>query len=121
MSGDSKVAGHERDQRDQRAKRSERGAPAGQYAPIAGYEAFRLLRRRYRRVAAVVGVLFLGWYFAYVGLAAFAREFMARPVAGHVNVALLLGALQFVSTFVLAGVYVAYARRRLDPLAGELR
>ncbi|MFI0372863.1 DUF485 domain-containing protein [Actinomadura sp. 1N219] len=112
MVGDSKVAGRER---------GERGAPAGQYAPIAGYEAFRLLRRRYRRVATIVGTMFLGWYFAYVGLSAFAREFMARPVAGHVNVALLLGGLQFVSTFVLAGVYVAYARRRLDPLAGELR
>ncbi|MFI0410875.1 DUF485 domain-containing protein [Actinomadura sp. 3N508] len=129
MLGDSKVAGHEPDQRGEQKHRAEqdrqgrgrREAPPGQYAPIAGYEAFRLLRRRYRRVAAAVGTLFLGWYFAYVGLAAFAREFMARPVAGHLNVALLLGGLQFVSTFVLAGVYVAYARRRLDPLAGELR
>ncbi|MFI0481683.1 DUF485 domain-containing protein [Actinomadura sp. 9N215] len=80
-----------------------------------------MLRRRYRRVATTVGTVFLGWYFAYVGLSAFAREFMARPVAGHVNVALLLGVLQFVSTFVLAGAYAVYARRRLDPLAGELR
>ncbi len=46
---------------------------------------------------------------------------MARTVAGHVNVALLLGLLQFVSTFALACGYLAYARRRLDPLAGELR
>jgi uncharacterized membrane protein (DUF485 family) len=46
---------------------------------------------------------------------------MARTVAGDVNVALLLGLVQIVSTFAMAGAYLAYARRRLDPLAGELR
>ncbi|MFC4056586.1 DUF485 domain-containing protein [Actinomadura syzygii] len=110
MVGDSKVGG-----------RRERGDVAARYAPVAGYEGFRLLRRRYRRSALVAATLFLGWYFAYVGLSAFARGFMARPVAGDVNVALLLGLVQIVSTFVMAGAYLAYARRRLDPLAGELR
>ncbi|WP_254715015.1 DUF485 domain-containing protein [Actinomadura sp. NAK00032] len=88
---------------------------------MAEYERFQLLRRRFRRAAAVVAAAFLGWYFVFVGLSAFARDFMARPVAGHVNVALLLGLLQFASTFALAFGYAAYARRRLDPLAGELR
>ena len=54
-------------------------------------------------------------------IVAFARGFMARTVAGNINVALLLGLLQFVSTFALTWGYLAYARRRLDPLAGELR
>ncbi|MGP4029981.1 DUF485 domain-containing protein [Actinomadura sp. 3N407] len=99
---------------------SEQG-PSAQFAPIAGYERFRLLRGRSRRAALVVGTVFLGWYFVYIGLSAFARDFMARPVTGHVNVALLLGVLQFVSTFALAWAYAAYARRRLDPLAGDLR
>ena len=97
------------------------GAPEEKYAAIARYEGFRTLRRRQRRAAVVVGAMFLGWYFGYVGLSAFARGFMARTVAGHVNVALLLGLLQIVSTFVMAWAYLAYARRRLDPLAGELR
>jgi uncharacterized membrane protein (DUF485 family) len=88
---------------------------------MAEYERFLLLRRRFRRMAAVISGVFLGWYFVYVGLSAFARGFMARTVVGHVNVALLLGLLQFVSTFALAAGYAAYARRRLDPLAGELR
>ena len=93
----------------------------GGLAPVAGQERFRLLRRRSRRAAVVVVATFAGWYFVYVGLSAFARGFMARTVAGHVNVALLLGLLQFVSTFALAAGYAVYARRRLDPLAGELR
>ncbi|MFB4311935.1 DUF485 domain-containing protein [Actinomadura sp. GTD37] len=93
----------------------------GGLAPMAAQERFLLLRRRFRRAAMVIATVFIGWYFIYVGLSAFARGFMARPVAGHVNVALLLGLLQFASTFALAGGYAAYARRRLDPLAGELR
>ncbi|XRQ11198.1 DUF485 domain-containing protein [Actinomadura welshii] len=80
-----------------------------------------MLRWRSRCAALAIGSVFLGWYFVYVGLSAFARDFMGRTVVGHVNVALLLGVLQVVSTFVLAGTYLAYARRRLDPLAGELR
>ncbi|WP_328601295.1 DUF485 domain-containing protein [Actinomadura physcomitrii] len=71
--------------------------------------------------AASVTAAFLGWYAVYVALSAFARGFMARQVAGHVNVALLLGLLQFASTFLLAWAYLAYARRRLDPLAQDLR
>ncbi|TDC61979.1 DUF485 domain-containing protein [Actinomadura sp. GC306] len=98
-----------------------RGSEPAPYASIAGYERFQLLKGRVRRAALLVGTVFLGWYFVYVGLSAFARDFMARPVFGHVNVALLLGVLQVLSTFTLAWAYVAYARRRLDPLAGELR
>ncbi|MFE3448903.1 DUF485 domain-containing protein [Nonomuraea sp. NPDC059194] len=64
---------------------------------------------------------FLGWYFLYISLSAFARDFMAYPAIGNINVALLLGVLQFVSTFVLAWRYTRYARRMLDPLSAQLR
>lgn len=111
MAGDSRVAG----------RPGSGTGPSGQYASIARYERFRLLRGRYRRAALAVATVFLGWYSVYVGLSAFARDFMGRMVVGHVNVALLLGVLQVVSTFAVAWAYVAYARRRLDPLAGELR
>ncbi len=88
---------------------------------IVGDRRFRLLRRRFRRLITILVVLFLGWYLAYIGLSAFARGFMARPVVGHVNVALVLGMLQFASTFLLAWYYSRYARRMLDPLAAQIR
>lgn len=88
---------------------------------IVGDRRFRLLKSRFRRLIAVLVVLFLGWYLLYIGLSVFARGFMARPVAGHVNVALVLGMMQFVSTFLLAWYYSRYARRRLDPLAAQIR
>ncbi|WP_232835278.1 DUF485 domain-containing protein [Actinocorallia populi] len=87
---------------------------------IVGDRRFRLLRSRFRRLISVLFVLFLGWYLLYIGLSAFARGFMAQPVVGNVNVALVFGMSQFASTFLLAWCYSRYARRRLDPLAAQI-
>lgn len=94
---------------------------ADDLAGLATDERFRLLKARFRRLALTIVGAFLGWYFLYIALSAFARDFMAMPAIGNVNVALLLGVLQFVSTFVLAWRYTRYARRKLDPLSAELR
>ncbi|MEV4254163.1 DUF485 domain-containing protein, partial [Spirillospora sp. NPDC049652] len=91
------------------------------YAVMARDERFRLLRGRFARLALAVAGSFLGWYFLYVALSAFARGLMARPVAGNINVALVLGVLQFVSTFALAWCYARYASDSLDPVAAALR
>lgn len=91
------------------------------YASIVGDRKFRLLRGRFKRLTVTVVVVFLGWYFAYIGLSVFARDFMARPVIGNVNVALVLGVLQFMSTFLIAWYHSRYSRRWLDPLSAQLR
>ncbi|NUT39475.1 MAG: DUF485 domain-containing protein [Thermoactinospora sp.] len=91
------------------------------YAGLAQDRRFRLLKTRFKRLAISIVVSFLGWYFVYIILSAFARDFMARPAFGNINVALLLGILQFVSTFYLAWRYTRYARRMLDPLSQQLR
>ena len=82
---------------------------------------FKELKRRHRSFVLPVAVLFLLWYFAYVLLAAYARDFMATPVFGNVNVGLLFGLGQFVSTFGITTWYVWYANRRLDPIADAIR
>jgi uncharacterized membrane protein (DUF485 family) len=46
---------------------------------------------------------------------------MATPVFGHVNVGLLIGLGQFVTTFVITGLYVRFANRELDPRAAAIR
>jgi uncharacterized membrane protein (DUF485 family) len=86
----------------------------------AGAE-FAELRRRQRRFVFPVTAAFLLWYLAYVLLACYARDLMAVRVADGVNLGLVIGLLQFVSTFVISTVYVVYARDRLDPLAAQLR
>jgi uncharacterized membrane protein (DUF485 family) len=46
---------------------------------------------------------------------------MARPVAGRVNLGIVLGLAQFVTTFAITMWYVSYANRVLDPQAASLR
>ncbi|SOB86192.1 DUF485 domain-containing protein [Streptomyces sp. 1331.2] len=82
---------------------------------------FTELRAAYRRFVFPVTVAFLLWFLAYVLCSAYARGFMATKVVGSINVALVFGLLQFVSTFGIALAYGRFAARRLDPLAAALR
>jgi len=84
-------------------------------------EPFQRLKRSHRSFVFPLGVAFLVWYFAYVLLADYAHDVMATPVIGNVNVGLLLGLGQFVTTFAITTWYVSYSNRRLDPLADEIR
>ena len=60
---------------------------------------------------------FLVWYLAYVLLASYARDFMAVKLFGNINVGLVIGLLQFVTTFAITTIYVRYANKHLDPAA----
>jgi uncharacterized membrane protein (DUF485 family) len=82
---------------------------------------FRELRSKLRRFVFPMTAFFLIWYGLYVVLGAFAHDFMATKVFGNVNVGLLLGLGQFVTTFVITGIYVRFANRELDPRAAAMR
>ena len=91
------------------------------YLRVQRSEEFRELRRRFRAFVFPMTALFLVWYFLYVVLAAFAPSFMSHKVFGNVNVGLLFGLGQFVSTFVITTLYVRWADRQFDPTAARLR
>jgi uncharacterized membrane protein (DUF485 family) len=82
---------------------------------------FSTLRKRLRGFVFPMTAFFLAWYFLYVLLAAFAPRFMAIRVVGNVNVGLIFGLLQFVSTFVITTLYVRFANRHLDPISSRIR
>ena len=83
---------------------------------------FQELRRRLRTFVFPVAGGFLAWYLLYVLLANYATGFMSTRIGGsNITVGLVVGLLQFVSTFVITAAYVRFANRRLDPLAAELR
>lgn len=82
---------------------------------------FRDLRNRLRRFVFPMTAFFLIWYLVYVLLGAYAHDFMATTVVGNINLGLVLGLLQFVSTFVITGLYVRFANRELDPRAAAIR
>jgi len=82
---------------------------------------FQDLRKRYRGWVLPVAAGALVWYFLYVALAAYAPGFMGRQVFGNINVGLILGLLQFVSTFGITALYIRYADRVLDPVSSRIR
>jgi uncharacterized membrane protein (DUF485 family) len=82
---------------------------------------FQELRTRLRRFVFPMTAFFLIWYGVYVVLGAFAHDFMATPVFGNVNVGLLIGLGQFLTTFLITGLYVRFANRELDPRAAAIR
>jgi uncharacterized membrane protein (DUF485 family) len=82
---------------------------------------FTELRRRFRRFAFPMTVAFFSWYLLYVLLSTYADDFMAEEVFGFVNVGLLLGLGQFVTTFLITQLYVRHAGRNTDPIADEMR
>jgi uncharacterized membrane protein (DUF485 family) len=82
---------------------------------------FTELRRRFRSFAVPMTVAFLAWYLLFVLLSSYAHDFMATKVFGNINIGLLLGLGQFVTTFVITTLYVRHAGRSTDPIADEMR
>ncbi len=99
-----------------------RPAPTGQeFIAMQASPEFQELRSRLRRFVFPMTAFFLVWYGLYVLLGAFAHDFMATQVFGNVNVGLLIGLGQFLTTFIITGIYVRFANRNLDPRASAIR
>jgi len=104
------------------ATQTEPAAPdRATYVAVAQTPEFDRLRRTLRGFVFPMTVAFFVWYALYVVLSAYARDFMGTKVVGNINVALVFGLLQFVSTFLIAWLYSRFASRRLDPLADQIR
>ncbi|MCD1145077.1 DUF485 domain-containing protein [Kocuria sp. LUK] len=82
---------------------------------------FQELRRTHRSFVFPLAVAFLVWYLLYVVLAMYAPDLFTIQVIGNVNLGVLLGLLQFVTTFAITGAYVSFANRKLDPKATAIR
>lgn len=91
------------------------------YLAIQRSAEFGQLRGRFRRFAFPMTALFIVWYLVYVLLAAYAPGFMRIRVIGSVNVAIIMGILQFVSTAAITIAYLRYAKRHIDPQVQQVR
>jgi uncharacterized membrane protein (DUF485 family) len=87
------------------------------YGELHASADFIELRRRFRSFVFPATAAFLSWYLLYVVMSNWADDFMSKQVVGHVNVALVFGLLQFVSTFVIAYLYSRFMNRNVDQLA----
>jgi uncharacterized membrane protein (DUF485 family) len=78
------------------------------------------LRRKFRRFVFPMTAFFLVWYFLYVLLSVYAKEFMGTRVIGNITWGLILGLLQFVTTFAITMYYARWADREFDTGAEAL-
>nr|WP_260853614.1 DUF485 domain-containing protein [Kocuria palustris] len=82
---------------------------------------FQSLRSTHRRFVFPMTVFFLAWFMLYVLLSIYAPSLMAREVIGNVNLGVILGLLQFVTTFGITALYVLFANKNLDRQAQAIR
>jgi len=91
------------------------------YVETQGSPEFVGLRKALRGFIFPMTAAFFIWYALYVVLSAYARDFMSIKLFGHINVALIFGLLQFVTTFLIAWLYERFSSRTLDPMAERIR
>ncbi|MEU2663973.1 DUF485 domain-containing protein [Micromonospora sp. NPDC007220] len=95
---------------------------ADRYLTVQRSDEFAGLRRTLRGFIFPMTVAFFLWYALYVILSAYARDFMGTKLFGsNINIALVFGLLQFVSTFLIAWLYSRFADRKIDPVADRIR
>jgi uncharacterized membrane protein (DUF485 family) len=99
----------------------ESGPTTETYLEVQASDEFAGLRSRFRRWVFPVTAAFLAWYLLYVVMSAWARDFMGQQVIGNINVGLVFGLLQFVSTFYIAWAYERHMNRHVDPAADRIQ
>ena len=97
------------------------GRRVSAYEVVHASREFQSLRRHFSAFVTPAVVAFIIWYMLFAILSAFAPGFMATSVAGAVNVGLLFGILQFVSTFAITALFLRWGRNKFDAQSTRLR
>lgn len=82
------------------------------------FQELRSKQRGFTFPLAIAGVV---WFTIYIVTAMYAPSFFATKLVGNINVGILFGFLQFVSTFAITWFYVKFADKHLEPRSRALR
>jgi len=91
------------------------------YERIHASDDFARLKKAYTGFVVPMTVAFLVWYLLYVLCSNYASGLMNTYLFGNINVALVFGLLQFVTTFGIAYWYSQHSAQKMDPLSDALR
>ncbi len=90
------------------------------YDRLHDTDEFRELKKRHSGFVLPATIAFLAWYLLYVVMSNWAHDFMSTKVVGNINVALVFGILQFVTTFLITWLYSRHMNAKVDPIARDL-
>ncbi|CAB0957954.1 hypothetical protein FRC0485_00726 [Corynebacterium diphtheriae] len=79
------------------------------------------LKRTYRSFTFPMSIAFFVWYLAFVITATYAPDLMGNAIVGSVNLGVILGVAQFVTTFIITWVYIKFANKNIEPRAAAIR
>jgi uncharacterized membrane protein (DUF485 family) len=79
------------------------------------------LEHRHSRFVWPATIFFLLYYMALNVLAGSVPDVMGKKLFGEFTFGYLFALSQFVMAFVVAWIYTSWAKRRIDPLAADLR
>ena len=79
------------------------------------------LKKTFRSFTFPMSVAFFVWYLVYVLMATHMPDLMGKPVFGSVNVGVIFGIAQFVTTFLITWIYIKYANKNIEPRAAAIR
>lgn len=91
------------------------------YQRIHATDDFAELKRSYFGFVVPLTIAFMVWYLLFVLASNYAPGLMGHKLIGNINVALVFGLLQFVTTFGIAFWYARFAAVHMDPIADRLR
>ena len=88
---------------------------------IQRHPKYQELRARRNPLGVVLTILMLVVYFGYIGLIAFDKEFLARPLgSGVTTLGVPIGMAVIVFTIAIVGIYVRRANREYDALTRDI-
>lgn len=94
---------------------------SAEYRYVQGTEEFSKLRSTFRSFTMPLTVAGLVWYIGYVLVATYAGDFFGNSVPVFGNVGILLGVLQFATTFLITWLYIGFANKKLEPMQAAIR
>jgi uncharacterized membrane protein (DUF485 family) len=54
-------------------------------------------------------------------MSVYARDLMATPILGNINLGTIFGLAQFVTTFLITWLYIRHMNNKVDPIATKIR
>lgn len=94
---------------------------AAEFRAMQNSAQFQDLRKTFRSFTFPMSAAFFIWFVGYVLVATYNPNLMGKVVFGNVNLGIILGFLQFVTTFLITWIYIKFANKEIEPRATAIR